>query len=99
MSSALIMCIDLRFSPKRYQTSLLTGRQGLRKKKRVKMPKFGQYSATVLGEPSGQEQPLCWSHPPKLKLATQQDLISVAQITLLSTKLCFGSSKVKGNGN
>jgi hypothetical protein len=37
----------------------------------------------------GQEQPLCWSHPTKLKLATQQDLISAAQITLLSTKLCF----------
>jgi hypothetical protein len=32
---------------------------GLRKKKRVKMPKLGQYSAMVLGEPSGQEQPLC----------------------------------------
>ena len=51
--------------------SLLTGRQGLRKKKRVKMPKFGQYFATVLGEPSEQEQLLCWSHIPKLKLATQ----------------------------
>jgi hypothetical protein len=56
MSSALIMCIDLRFSPRRKQTSLLTGRQGLRKKKQVKMPKLGQYSAMVLGEPSGQVQ-------------------------------------------
>jgi hypothetical protein len=89
MNFALIMCIDLRFSPKRWQTSLLTGRQGLRKKKRVKMPKFGQYFAMDLGEPSEQEQLLYWSHLPKLKLVMQQDLISVAQITLLSTKLCY----------
>jgi len=32
---------------------------GLREKKQLKMPKLGQYSATVLGEPSGQEQLLC----------------------------------------
>jgi hypothetical protein len=84
-------CIDYvhrsRFSPKRWQTSLLTGGQGLRKKKRVKMPKFGQYFVMVLGEPSEQEQLLCWSHLLKSKLVMQQDLISVAQITLLSTKL------------
>jgi hypothetical protein len=41
MNFALIMCIDFRFSPKRWQTSLLTGRQGLRKKKRIKMSKSG----------------------------------------------------------
>jgi hypothetical protein len=61
----------------------------IRKRKRVKMSKSGQYSATVLGEPTGQKQPLYWSHPPKSKLAMQQGLISAAQITLLSTKLCF----------
>jgi hypothetical protein len=45
---------------------------------------FGAGAAAVLVAPSKL----------KLKLATQQDLISVAQITLLSTKLCswvFGS--------
>jgi ribonuclease HI len=31
----------------------LAGRQGLRKKKQIKMPKLGQCSATVPGEPSG----------------------------------------------
>jgi hypothetical protein len=62
--------------------------QGLRKKKLVKMSKFGQYFAMDLWEPSEQEQLLCWSHLPKLKVVMQQDLISVAQITLLSTKLC-----------
>jgi hypothetical protein len=33
---------------------LLIGRQGLRKKKQIKMPKLGQCSATVPGVPSVQ---------------------------------------------
>jgi hypothetical protein len=52
MNSVLTMCIDPQFSPKREQTSLLIGRQGLRKKKQIKMSKLGQCSATVPGEPS-----------------------------------------------
>ena len=89
MNFVLIVCIDLRFSPKRWQTSLLIGREGLRKKKRAKKPKCGQYFAMDLGEPSEQERLLCWFHLPKLKLVMQQDLILVAQITSPSMKLCF----------
>ena len=48
--------IDLRFSPRRWQTSLLTGRQGLRRKKRIKMSKYGQCFVMGLGEPSEREQ-------------------------------------------
>jgi hypothetical protein len=48
------MSTDPQFSPKRWQTSLLIGRQGLRKKKQIKMSKPGQCSVTVPRELSVQ---------------------------------------------
>jgi hypothetical protein len=59
MSSALIMCTDPQYNPRHWQTSLPIGRQGLKKKKQLKIPKYERYSVTVLGEPSGHEQLLC----------------------------------------
>src|SRR5688572_26056156 len=89
MNFALIMCIDLRSSLKRWQILSPIGRQGLRMKKQIKMPKYGQCFAMGLGEPSEQEQLLCWSHNPNVKLYMRVCLISVVQIILLTTKRCF----------
>jgi hypothetical protein len=63
-------------------------------KKQIKMPKYGQCFAMGLGEPSGQEQLLCWSRHLKLKLVMRQDSISVVQTILLSTKPCFHYTKI-----
>jgi hypothetical protein len=56
-------------------------------KKQIKMPKYGKCFAMGLREPSGQEQLLCWSRHPKLKLVMQRDSILV---------VCWGPSAYEG---
>jgi ribonuclease HI len=63
------------------------------------MPKYGQYFAMDLGEPSEQEQLLCWSHLPKLKTcyATRLDFSCTNNIAEYEA-LLLGLRKLKAMG-